>query len=153
MTRPTMRVAGSDHYSDEELTELSREFRSRFDVSVQRYEEFEIGEIAPYLMVAILFVARGFLESMGKDIWRLLKEGIPRLIVRPNSKFSDLELRLGDSQRTLIFKCRSNDRKVFESALDKVEAITRSNALASGKHEYAFDPKKDGWSLVEEDRV
>jgi len=152
MSKPIMTVAGTSHYSIYELRELSRGFEPHFEVSLRRYEEFEAGELIPLLSIVISAVAFGFLEAMGEDLWKTLKDRISKSITRPNSEFSDLQLQLKNAERTLTFKCRSKNPRTFESALDKAEAIARSNATIIGTREYVFDQKKGRWNRVEKNR-
>jgi len=141
--KPTLAIAGTYHYSTEELMDSFEELKSVFDITPKRYEEFEAKELAPFLLIVIANLPGGFLKAIGEEAWELLKTKISGIIVRPDKRDSDLELQIVPDKGLLIFKCRSNDSLVFRSALDEVVEIVNSSRMIDGTKEYRFEKAKN----------
>jgi len=149
MEKPQLIVSGNDHFSDEELFDLSDTLSSVFDVKTYRFEEYVADELIPYLR--LIFnnpITKGFLQTIGRDLWDSIKKKIANIAVKKKIE-SDVEFRFENEKMNISFRCRSNTPEVIESAFDKVIDVLKIVEQSKQREaQFIFNVVTNKWEVV-----
>lgn len=146
MNKPKLEISADFGFSDEELEELKEAFDPIFEVELSRYQELSSEVLEPIIIFFFMEISSGFLKEIGKDIWKLFKKKILKVVVEEKNGNSELEFQVKNGENEIRFKFATNDSDLMDKAIDKFPDALK---IAEEKElDYAeFDSEEEEWEF------
>jgi hypothetical protein len=124
-------------------------------VHTKKYERFGLTQYLPILVIVFGPIAKGFLEEMGRDIWRTLSKRLASTVSNRNGP-SEVEFHYSYESNEVELKVTSADGNVIASAFDQIQNTLEIVERSKQKNIYfEFDPSTNKWKeqTIDEQKI
>ncbi|MGA3109049.1 MAG: hypothetical protein ABSD99_06280 [Candidatus Bathyarchaeia archaeon] len=145
--RIEIEISADISYKDEELKELAASFGNNFKIRITRHERLtgiSLEQLAPILIITFNPITKGFLESVGKEVFERFKKKL--LDIAKKQDDSQIVFTCADSTNKVELNVKSKSVSVLRSALETVDNTVQ---IMQGKKDavlyFDFDSDKNQW--------